>query len=531
MKVTIKYLKTSLEFVDSALISIGTSPSSDFCLPNFTENISLKLLFVSKYKKYVLVNSNENSRILCDGKTFSKTFVDQNFAISFKDITEQLLVEIDYGTQQNNLPKTSTHSNLHSTSAVTQTMPVQTDITTDFAEKVELARVHIMHEIGANIIELKSNIFSNSIYLFLLNTAILLLSLVCSFGITNFLLGFKIENSSSDLNLTTNMGFLIVVTLITITISFTMKQGIYLMMKKNNSANSSKISESPYIFLITIASIDFFVVYVINFLYYKSIPDFTVISFFISLLFVGALASVAIASGYFQYQLENNKQKLINLEYRADFEATMRSYRKLITDFVNNLSENKLNLIKSSLLNWQLRSIVEVSVGILTAPFLAYGVSNTLAGCFPEAANWVRISGLRFSPIFLVLSTFLIIFAFFSFVRAFTISKQINGSEIIKFDGFHDYVHHGVSIFGVDALKSLNKEKTIAMCIACLIIGIEFTMNVSYFISEIGGDLQGFFLCCITALVPTALLIAETTLLSATSYKIDNYNKLLSMVV
>lgn len=530
MKVIIKHLKTTLEFVDKELISLGTAPSSDFCLSNVTEDISLKLLFVPKYKKYILINSNENQNVLCDGNNFSKTFVNQSFAISFKNIASQVLVQIDYGVQQDNLSKINTQ-NSQSKSVGTQTVSAKTDTSTDFDEKIELARVHIMHEIGASIIELKNNIFSNSIYLFLLNAAMLLLSLVCSFGITNFLLGFKIENNSSNLNLTTNMGFLIFATLVTLTISFTMKQGIYLLMKKNNSTNSIKISDSPYIFLIAIASIDFFVIYVINFLYYKSIPYFAIISFFIALLFVGALVSVAIASGYVQYQLEFNKNKLINLEYRADFEATMRSYRKLIANFVNNLSENKLNIIKSSLLNWQLRSIVEIFVGILTAPFLAYGVSNTLAGCFPEAANWVRISGLRFSPIFLVLSTFLIIFAFFSFVRAFTISKQINGSEIIKFDGFNDFVHHGLSIFGVDALKSLNREKTITLCIACFIIIIEFTMNVSYFISEIGSDVQGFFLCCITALVPTALLIAETTLLSATSYKINNYNQLLSMVV
>ena len=180
------------------------------------------------------------------------------------------------------------------------------------------------------------------------------------------------------------------------------------------------------------------------------------------------------------------------------------------------------------MVNNQLKMIVETVVGLLTAPFLAYGVSNTLAGCFPEAANWVRISGLRFSPIFLVLATFLIIFAFFSFVRAFTIAKQIKGSEIIKFDGFHDYASHGVTVLGLDSLHGLNKEKNIVLSIACFIILIEFTMNVSYFITEIGGDIQGMFLSFVTALVPTALLIAETQLLSSTMYKINNYNELLS---
>jgi hypothetical protein len=65
------------------------------------------------------------------------------------------------------------------------------------------------------------------------------------------------------------------------------------------------------------------------------------------------------------------------------------------------------------------------------------------------------------------------------------------------------------------------------MFIACFIILIEFTMNVSYFITEIGGDIQGMFLSFVTALVPTALLIAETHMLSATMFKINNYCELL----
>ena len=76
-------------------------------------------------------------------------------------------------------------------------------------------------------------------------------------------------------------------------------------------------------------------------------------------------------------------------------------------------------------------------------------------------------------------------------------------------------------------MRSLEREKKVVMFIACSIILIEFTMNVSYFITEIGGDIQGMFLSIMTAFVPTALLIAETHLLSATMYKIHNLNELL----
>ncbi|MDE6138773.1 MAG: hypothetical protein K2F57_04815, partial [Candidatus Gastranaerophilales bacterium] len=268
-------------------------------------------------------------------------------------------------------------------------------------------------------------------------------------------------------------------------------------------------------------------VYVMNLFYYKSIPGFVAASLFVSLLFVGGLAVVTVGGGYFKFQSKLYQKQLTTCEFREDFESLMKSYRKLISGYINKLSQNKINTIKSNLVNNQLKMVMEVFIGLITAPFLAYGVSNTLAGCFPEAANWVRISGLRFSPIFLTLSTFLIIFAFFSFVRAFVIGKQIKGSEIIKFDGFHDYVSHGVTVLGLDSMRSLARERRVVMFIACFIILIEFTMNVSYFVTEIGGDIQGMFLSFVTALVPTALLIAETHMLSATMYKINNYNELL----
>ena len=169
-------------------------------------------------------------------------------------------------------------------------------------------------------------------------------------------------------------------------------------------------------------------------------------------------------------------------------------------------------------------------MGILTAPFLAYGVSNTLAMCFPDAAGWIRISGLRFSPIFLTLATFLIIFAFFSFVNGFLSTRKINASQVIKHDGFSDYFSHGVDILGLQAVKKLESERNRCFIIGCSIIFIEFTMNVSYFSTEIGGDLQGILLSFIAALVPTALLIAETYMLSQTKFNIESIDSLLAKI-
>ena len=64
-------------------------------------------------------------------------------------------------------------------------------------------------------------------------------------------------------------------------------------------------------------------------------------------------------------------------------------------------------------------------------------------------------------------------------------------------------------------------EKNRYVVIGCTIVFIEFTMNMSYFAGEIGGDLQGLLISVIAALVPTALLIAETYMLSNTKFDIS----------
>lgn len=530
MKIVIKYLDKIQEFEGKQTVTIGRDVSSDICIPEITNGIEIKFIYNEKFNNYIVLNSINSRDVLINGKIFSKILAPASFNIEIKGVSGYITVEND-SPQPHTIkaqPSISNHSvqNGGKTVMADKVMSSGGDV---FDNDVERNRIAIIKEIGYKITDLKSAILSTNITSFLLNASILILSVVCSFGVTNFLLGLKIDNSKSVLNLTTNAGFLVCISAVVLAISFILKQGVYSLLEFNQVKKYGDTDVAQK-FIILVASLFMFVIYIINLFYYKEVPGFFGASFFIALLFAGALATVSVAGGYFKYQLKTYNQQLTNCEYREDFESVMKSYRSMINKFVNKLSANRINTIKGNLVNCQLRMIVEVFIGLLTAPFLAYGVSNTLASCFPEAASWIRISGLRFSPIFLVLATFLIIFAFFSFVRAFTISKQIKGSEIIKFDGFHDYNSHGVTVLGLDSMRSLNKEKNTVMFIACFIILIEFTMNVSYFITEIGGDIQGMFLSLVTALVPTALLIAETHLLSSTMFKINNYNELLAML-
>ena len=169
-------------------------------------------------------------------------------------------------------------------------------------------------------------------------------------------------------------------------------------------------------------------------------------------------------------------------------------------------------------------------LGIITAPVLAYGVSNTLAMCFPEAAGWIRISGLRFSPVFLTLAAIMIIFGFFMFVNAFLCTRKIQGSNVLKQDGFSNYQIHGVEIFGLEGVKKINSDKNRSLIIGISIISIEFLMNISYFAQTMGSDLGGMVISAVAALVVTAILIAETYMLSQTKYDIWTLEELIAKI-
>ena len=237
------------------------------------------------------------------------------------------------------------------------------------------------------------------------------------------------------------------------------------------------------------------------------------------MFFVGTAATLALACGYLKNNNVETRRELDKNEYRQDFEHVIKEYQKWIEIYANNLSRTKVKNISDMKFMLGLKQAGEILLGIITAPFLAYGVSNTLAMCFPEAAGWMRISGLRLSPIFLTLATFLIIFAFFSFANGFLANKKIQSSNVIKQDGFSNYLAHGVEIYGLEGIKKLENEKRRFFIIGMAIIFIEFSMNVSYFMQTIGEDLKGMMLSAIAALVPTALLIAETYMLSETQFK------------
>ena len=494
------------------LVNISSKDGCDFKLDTGFDYI-LTVQYSAEKNKCLITNRTKSDKFLFKGNILpEKLLVEKVCKIMVKDSDEFITVKITENSEQ-----AQNKENLSNPELKTQ------------RDEIEKYRINIVKEISAPIDELKRKLSMNSKFGILLHITLYIASFICAFGVSNYLMGLSVDTSSDVLQMPVNIKLVFLYSLIVYSVGLMLKQGyfLYLQNKSHKSDNTSKSAEK---FMIVLSLIFFVAIYLINVSYYLAPKGMPVFAVLISLFYTGTCAGLSVGCGYAKSVNTDVKSELNKFEYRPDFEQIIRSYQGWIENYVNSLSNTKMENIKNKQLQLQMKSVLETGLGIITAPFLAYGVSNTLAMCFPEAAGWLRIGGLRFSPIFLVLATFLIIFAFFSFVNGFAVKKQIRASEIIKQDGFNNYYLHGVEIYGLEGIKRLDEEMRRFFLIGFAIILIEFTMNVSYFMGEIGANLSGMLLSAVAALVPTALLIAETVMLSGTKFEIQAIEELLSKI-
>ncbi len=527
MAFTITTQNNEKTFSDKELVNISSKPGFDYQL-NVGFDFMLTIQYDSVTNKCVLLNQFGNTKFLFKGKPIpARLEIDKVCKIMVEGSSEFIMIKtLGAAVKREIAQEQMTEEDLRAIygNDVNAAARLKVD---SRKNEIEQARVSIVKEIGAKINDLKQKISMNSKGGIILHIALFLASYICAFGISNYITGLPLEDAGSVIQMPTNLKLIFIYAFIVFGVGMVLKQGVYLFMQ-NRLGQGTNVSNIAEQFMIILASIFYVAVYFINVVYYmgpNSMPFFAVL---ISLFFVGTAVTLALACGYFKNSSVETRKELNEVEYREDFEHVIREYQHWIERYANTLSANKIQSIKDKKFNLQIKGIFETIAGIITAPLLAYGVSNTLAMCFPEAAGWIRVSGLRFSPIFLLLATGMIIFAFFNFTSGFVNNKKVQGSNVIKQDGFSDYLQHGVEIYGIEGVKKIDKDMRRAFSIGLAIIMIEFSMNVSYFMQSIGGDLGGMLLAGVAALVPTALLIAETLMLSQTNFEIFACDTLIS---
>lgn len=396
---------------------------------------------------------------------------------------------------------------------------------------IEARRVGILKDISYALDDAKKKITANGIAEKFLSVALVVCPIIMASAVSDTLQRMVMNSAVSKSFFPEHMRLLIGYAILLFVTALILKQGIFLLLqdklKEKNAQRTGAVAKNFMLMLST--SIFLAVGGTILFFYFDPTTALEQGQTIVSMVALFTLILCAICGGYFRSTMNEAVIQFDKYENREDFKKVLQDYQQWIGLYINNLSSVKLRNIRDKQFTMKLKASGEVFLGILTSPFLAFGVSNTLALCFPEAAGWVRISGLRLSPVFLVLATFMIIFAFLSLTAAFVSTKRVNGAEVIKNDGFNNYMHHGVDLFGTEAVKKLKSEGFRSFLIAMAIIIIEFTMNVSYFMQEIGGgEWSGIMLSFVAALVPTALLVAETFMLSHTQYEIHTCDEILS---
>ena len=512
-------------FQDKEVVNISSRDGYDYKL-NVNFDFMLTVQYDKNTGKCYLLNQFNNTNFLFKGKTLPQSMeITKVCKIISNNSDDFITIKLNENAVDiSNLGKTIDENDIKAIYG--NNINAQAKMKIEEAKsEIEKARVSIIKEIYADINQLKSKTKTGIV----LHVALFLASLVCAVGVSNYLTGLPLEDIGEVIQMPTNMKLIFVYSAIIYGIGLILKQGVflYLQNKLGEDTTVSKIAEK---FMMVLPCIFYAAVYIINVLYYmtpKTIPVFAVL---ISLFFTATALTLALAVGYYKNNSIELRRELNKFEYRPDFERVTKEYQKWIEIYANNLSNTKVRNIKDKSFMLQLKQWGEIILGVITAPFLAYGVSNTLAMCFPEAAGWIRISGLRFSPVFLVLAMFLIIFAFFAFANGFTANKKIQASNVLKTDGFSNYIQHGVEIYGLEGVKKLDREMRRFYFIGIVIVLIEFSMNASFFMQEMGGDLRGMILSTIAALVPTALLIAETYMLSQTKFETFAVEELINKI-
>lgn len=509
MAVIISSKNFEKEFGMNKIITVGSSELNDFYVEG--QKFELILEFNEDENSYTVIN-NSGDKPYFKGQPFKKLTVANVARFLFPDSDEFVNIKV--------LPKIEVVNSTSKNKAVFKKGMDLNDKLNEIKEDIDSRRIAVVKEISHKVTDLKKKLSQNLKGKIFTHFAMFWGCFVCAFGVTNYISGLSIQESANYIHLPSDIKLWLLYTILIMGIMFMFKQGMFGYFYSQSAGNQPKMSKVGQYLLIFSSLVIMLGVYIINLIYYMDYTKNIIFPLLISLFFIGITICLGISSAYYKSNSSELAELLDKYEYREDFEKVISEYQTWVGYFVNSLSEAKKEYISDYKFKLRIKEFFETVIGLLTAPFLAFGVSNTLASCFPEAAGWIRISGVRFSPVFLVLASFMIIFAFFLFVHGFFVMKKINNSDVIKHDGFSNYLIHCAEILGIEGTAKAQKEMKFAFYSAIVIILIEYTMNISYFSTEIGQDLYGLLLSMIAAAVPTALLIAETFLLSGTKFNI-----------
>ena len=351
------------------VINIGTNPNCDVVL-----NLGYDVLLTLQYTngKCTVMNNFQSDKVLFRGQPIKKVEVTHVCKLMFADSDEYVSVKVvasEPSTHVNSVKTVTSISNEDLTeedikglygkdvNAITKVKLEKQK------EDLESTRVAITKQVAFHINDLKQKLSINSKTSIFLHIAMFFSSMVCAFGVSNYLMGLEIKESANFLHMPTNIKVWGIYTVLIFGICLLLKQGIYLYLQSNVQKDMSKSAKLGQGFMLIFSLIFVLGIYVVNLVYYMNLNDFMTFAIFISFFFSGIMAVLAIACGYFKCNTSEWTILLDKYEYREDFEAVIKSYRQWIERYINSLSNSKIQYIKDKMFNLQLKSVGEIIPG------------------------------------------------------------------------------------------------------------------------------------------------------------------------
>ena len=231
-------------FNDKELVVISSKEGFDYYL-----NVGFEFMLTVQYNKEknicTLLNQFDSPKFLFKGQPIgTKIEIDKICKIMIADSNEFITIKVDQmpsNTVSEIAATGLTEDDVKSLygGEVNATTRIKLEkIKTD----LEKERVSIFKQVSYKINELKKKISMNSKAGIVLHLALLFASLVCAFGVSNYLTGLPLKDAGSVIQMPVNLKLIMIYTLTIYGIGLMLKQGIFIFLQRENS-NSEKLLE------------------------------------------------------------------------------------------------------------------------------------------------------------------------------------------------------------------------------------------------------------------------------------------------
>ena len=238
MAIVISSTQGEKVFRNKDVISIGTNPNCDVIL-NTGYDVLLTLEYNTAENKCVIINTFKSDKVLFKGQPIKKVEVASVCKLMFANTDEFISVKL---IAEAPVAHTKTVTSIGKEDLTEDDIKGLYGKDVNAVTKVKLekqkedlenARVAIIKQVAFHINDLKQKLSTNSKTSSFLHVAMFLSSMVCAFGVSNYLMGLTIKESANFLHLPTNIKVWGVYTILIYGICLLLKQGIYLYLQSN----------------------------------------------------------------------------------------------------------------------------------------------------------------------------------------------------------------------------------------------------------------------------------------------------------